>query len=96
MKGSFNQLSCFACFLQCLQKASVDDVNDKDKEYKPHDLLQRQNIHVQPCDMSAPARRAKRMKTEVNVNTLTHTPLKWAKKLYVYNHSLPLFGTGLF
>uniref|UniRef100_A0A8C2EQJ8 [histone H3]-trimethyl-L-lysine(4) demethylase n=1 Tax=Cyprinus carpio TaxID=7962 RepID=A0A8C2EQJ8_CYPCA len=44
--------------------ASVDDVNDKDKEYKPHDLLQRQNIHVQPCDMSAPARRAKRMKTE--------------------------------
>uniref|UniRef100_A0A8C2ESZ7 [histone H3]-trimethyl-L-lysine(4) demethylase n=1 Tax=Cyprinus carpio TaxID=7962 RepID=A0A8C2ESZ7_CYPCA len=69
--------------LLCLQKASVDDVNDKDKEYKPHDLLQRQNIHVQPCDMSAPARRAKRMKTEVNVNTLTHTPLKWAKKLYV-------------
>uniref|UniRef100_A0A8C1Q889 [histone H3]-trimethyl-L-lysine(4) demethylase n=1 Tax=Cyprinus carpio TaxID=7962 RepID=A0A8C1Q889_CYPCA len=61
--------------LLCLQKASVDDVNDKDKEYKPHDLLQRQNIHVQPCDMSAPARRAKRMKTEVNVNTLTHTPL---------------------
>uniref|UniRef100_A0A8C1YH41 [histone H3]-trimethyl-L-lysine(4) demethylase n=1 Tax=Cyprinus carpio TaxID=7962 RepID=A0A8C1YH41_CYPCA len=69
--------------LLCLQKASVDDVNDKDKEYKPHDLLQRQNIHVQPCDMSAPARRAKRMKTEVNVNTLTHTPLKWAKKLEV-------------
>uniref|UniRef100_A0A8C1SD88 [histone H3]-trimethyl-L-lysine(4) demethylase n=1 Tax=Cyprinus carpio TaxID=7962 RepID=A0A8C1SD88_CYPCA len=58
------------------------DVNDKDKEYKPHDLLQRQNIHVQPCDMSAPARRAKRMKTEVNVNTLTHTPLKWVD-LYV-------------
>uniref|UniRef100_A0A671Q3I8 [histone H3]-trimethyl-L-lysine(4) demethylase n=1 Tax=Sinocyclocheilus anshuiensis TaxID=1608454 RepID=A0A671Q3I8_9TELE len=49
---------------ECLQKALVDDVNDRDKEYKPHDLLQRQNIHVQPCDMSAPARRAKRMKTE--------------------------------
>uniref|UniRef100_A0A671PZH0 [histone H3]-trimethyl-L-lysine(4) demethylase n=1 Tax=Sinocyclocheilus anshuiensis TaxID=1608454 RepID=A0A671PZH0_9TELE len=62
--------------LLCLQKALVDDVNDRDKEYKPHDLLQRQNIHVQPCDMSAPARRAKRMKTEVNVNTRTHTPLK--------------------
>uniref|UniRef100_A0A673KIY9 [histone H3]-trimethyl-L-lysine(4) demethylase n=1 Tax=Sinocyclocheilus rhinocerous TaxID=307959 RepID=A0A673KIY9_9TELE len=52
--------------LLCLQKASVDDVNDEDKEYKPHDLLQRQNIHVQPSDTSAPARRAKRMKTEVN------------------------------
>uniref|UniRef100_A0A671PX37 [histone H3]-trimethyl-L-lysine(4) demethylase n=1 Tax=Sinocyclocheilus anshuiensis TaxID=1608454 RepID=A0A671PX37_9TELE len=69
--------------LLCLQKALVDDVNDRDKEYKPHDLLQRQNIHVQPCDMSAPARRAKRMKTEVNVNTRTHTPLKWAKILEV-------------
>uniref|UniRef100_A0A671LSN8 [histone H3]-trimethyl-L-lysine(4) demethylase n=1 Tax=Sinocyclocheilus anshuiensis TaxID=1608454 RepID=A0A671LSN8_9TELE len=52
--------------LLCLQKASVDDVNDEDKEYKPHDLLQRQNIHVQPSDTSTPARRAKRMKTEVN------------------------------
>uniref|UniRef100_A0A672S568 [histone H3]-trimethyl-L-lysine(4) demethylase n=1 Tax=Sinocyclocheilus grahami TaxID=75366 RepID=A0A672S568_SINGR len=52
--------------LLCLQKASVDDVNDEDKEYKPHDLLQRQNIHIQPSDTSAPARRAKRMKTEVN------------------------------
>ncbi|RXN31252.1 lysine-specific demethylase 5B-B isoform X4 [Labeo rohita] len=50
--------------LLCLQKVSADDVNDKDKEYKPHDLLQRQNIHVQPSDTSAPARRAKRMKTE--------------------------------
>ncbi len=44
----------------------MDDVNDEDKAYKPHDLLQRQNIHVQPSDTSAPARRAKRMKTEVN------------------------------
>uniref|UniRef100_A0A673GEE0 [histone H3]-trimethyl-L-lysine(4) demethylase n=1 Tax=Sinocyclocheilus rhinocerous TaxID=307959 RepID=A0A673GEE0_9TELE len=69
--------------LLCLQKALVDDVNDRDKEYKPHDLLQRQNIHVQPCDVSAPARRAKRMKTEVNVNTRAHTPLKWAKILEV-------------
>uniref|UniRef100_A0A8C1M992 [histone H3]-trimethyl-L-lysine(4) demethylase n=2 Tax=Cyprinus carpio TaxID=7962 RepID=A0A8C1M992_CYPCA len=49
--------------LLCLQKVSVDDVNE-DKEYKPHDLLQRQNIHIQPSDTSAPARRAKRMKTE--------------------------------
>ncbi len=44
----------------------MDDVNDEDKEYKPHDLLQRQNIHIQPSDTSTPARRAKRMKTEVN------------------------------
>uniref|UniRef100_A0A8C2K3V4 [histone H3]-trimethyl-L-lysine(4) demethylase n=1 Tax=Cyprinus carpio TaxID=7962 RepID=A0A8C2K3V4_CYPCA len=51
--------------LLCLQKVSVDDVNE-DKEYKPHDLLQRQNIHIQPSDTSAPARRAKRMKTEVS------------------------------
>ncbi|KTF84489.1 hypothetical protein cypCar_00002145 [Cyprinus carpio] len=51
---------------ECLQKVSVDDVNE-DKEYKPHDLLQRQNIHIQPSDTSAPARRAKRMKTEVDM-----------------------------
>ncbi|XP_051508691.1 lysine-specific demethylase 5B-B isoform X1 [Myxocyprinus asiaticus] len=49
---------------ECLQKQSLDDVNGKDKEYKPHDLLQRQNIHFQPSDTSAPARRAKRMKAE--------------------------------
>ncbi|XP_066499718.1 lysine-specific demethylase 5B-B isoform X2 [Hoplias malabaricus] len=35
-----------------------------DKEYKPHDLMQRQNTQVQPSDVSTPARRAKRMKTE--------------------------------
>ncbi|XP_057212242.1 lysine-specific demethylase 5B-B isoform X3 [Triplophysa rosa] len=52
--------------LLCVQKPSLDDVSGSgDKEYKPHDLLQRQNIHMPPSDTSgAPARRAKRMKTE--------------------------------
>ncbi|NP_001002166.2 lysine-specific demethylase 5B-B [Danio rerio] len=49
--------------LLCLQKPG-DEVNDIDKEYKPHDLLQRQNVPLQPSNTSAPARRAKRMKTE--------------------------------
>ncbi|XP_051525204.1 lysine-specific demethylase 5B-B-like isoform X5 [Myxocyprinus asiaticus] len=49
---------------ECLQKPSLDDVNGKDKEYKSHDLLQRQNIYMQPSDMNVPARRAKRMKAE--------------------------------
>uniref|UniRef100_A0AAR2LGP4 [histone H3]-trimethyl-L-lysine(4) demethylase n=1 Tax=Pygocentrus nattereri TaxID=42514 RepID=A0AAR2LGP4_PYGNA len=39
--------------------------NDNDKEYKPHDLVQRQNTQVPPSDTSTPARRAKRMKAEV-------------------------------
>uniref|UniRef100_A0A8C1M2Z3 [histone H3]-trimethyl-L-lysine(4) demethylase n=1 Tax=Cyprinus carpio TaxID=7962 RepID=A0A8C1M2Z3_CYPCA len=56
--------------LLCLQKVSVDDVNE-DKEYKPHDLLQRQNIHIQPSDTSAPARRAKRMKTEQSKHVIS-------------------------
>ncbi|TRY57612.1 hypothetical protein DNTS_021047 [Danionella cerebrum] len=48
--------------LLCLQKPSLDEVNDKD--YKPLDLLQRQNAPIQPSNTNAPARRAKRMKTE--------------------------------
>uniref|UniRef100_A0A4W4DZE5 [histone H3]-trimethyl-L-lysine(4) demethylase n=1 Tax=Electrophorus electricus TaxID=8005 RepID=A0A4W4DZE5_ELEEL len=33
-------------------------------EYKPHDLVQRQNAQVQPSDTCTPARRGKRMKAE--------------------------------
>lgn len=36
----------------------------EDKEYKPHDLVQRQNVQVQSSDTCTPARRAKRMKAE--------------------------------
>ncbi|KAA0713965.1 Lysine-specific demethylase 5B-B [Triplophysa tibetana] len=51
---------------ECVQKPSLDDVSGSgEKEYKPHDLLQRQNINMPPSDTSgAPARRAKRMKME--------------------------------
>ncbi|XP_058246004.1 lysine-specific demethylase 5B-B isoform X1 [Hemibagrus wyckioides] len=38
--------------------------NGDDKEYKPHDLVQRQKVQVQPSDACTPARRAKRMKAE--------------------------------
>uniref|UniRef100_UPI00398EF0C4 lysine-specific demethylase 5B-like isoform X2 n=1 Tax=Pristiophorus japonicus TaxID=55135 RepID=UPI00398EF0C4 len=47
---------------KCVQKPSL--INDeKDQEYKPHDIVQRQS--VQSSDMSIPARRAKRMRSEV-------------------------------
>ncbi|XP_060736957.1 lysine-specific demethylase 5B-B isoform X5 [Tachysurus vachellii] len=45
------------------QKPSLPE-NGDDKEYKPHDLVQRQKVQVQPGDTCAPARRAKRMKAE--------------------------------
>ncbi|XP_047678868.1 lysine-specific demethylase 5B-B isoform X2 [Tachysurus fulvidraco] len=45
------------------QKPSLPESGD-DKEYKPHDLVQRQKVQVQPGDTCAPARRAKRMKAE--------------------------------
>ncbi|XP_062855118.1 lysine-specific demethylase 5B-B [Trichomycterus rosablanca] len=45
------------------QKPSLPE-NGDDQEYKPHDLVQRQNVQVQPKDACAPARRAKRMKAE--------------------------------
>ncbi|XP_067881466.1 lysine-specific demethylase 5B-like, partial [Heterodontus francisci] len=48
--------------LLCVQKPSL--INDeKDQEYKPHDIVQRQS--VQSSEMSIPARRAKRMRSEV-------------------------------
>ncbi|XP_017548957.2 lysine-specific demethylase 5B-B isoform X1 [Pygocentrus nattereri] len=46
-----------------VQNPSLSE-NDNDKEYKPHDLVQRQNTQVPPSDTSTPARRAKRMKAE--------------------------------
>ncbi|XP_048409588.1 lysine-specific demethylase 5B-like isoform X3 [Stegostoma tigrinum] len=48
--------------LLCVQKPSL--INDeKDQEYKPHDIVQRQSLHS--SEMSMPARRAKRMRSEV-------------------------------
>ncbi|MCI4380721.1 hypothetical protein PGIGA_G00243430 [Pangasianodon gigas] len=46
-----------------VQKPSLPE-NGDDKEYKPHDLVQRQKVQVQPSDTCTPARRAKRMKAE--------------------------------
>ncbi|XP_060701628.1 lysine-specific demethylase 5B-like isoform X2 [Hemiscyllium ocellatum] len=48
--------------LLCVQKPSL--INDeKDQEYKPHDIVQRQSVHS--SEMSMPARRAKRMRSEM-------------------------------
>ncbi|XP_060788218.1 lysine-specific demethylase 5B-B isoform X3 [Neoarius graeffei] len=46
-----------------VQKPSLPE-NGDDKEYKPHDLVRRQKVQVQPSDTCTPARRAKRMKAE--------------------------------
>ncbi|KAM4700298.1 lysine-specific demethylase 5B isoform 2-T2 [Discoglossus pictus] len=51
-----------------LDKNQVLEPDVKEKEYKPHDIQQRQS--VQPTENCTPARRAKRMKVEaVNVKT---------------------------
>ncbi|EPY89425.1 lysine-specific demethylase 5B [Camelus ferus] len=50
--------------LRCLQKPNLT-TDTKDKEYKPHDIPQRQS--VQPSEMCPPARRAKRMRAEVDL-----------------------------
>lgn len=47
--------------LRCLQKPKLT-TDTKDKEYKPHDIPQRQS--VQPVETCPPARRAKRMRAE--------------------------------
>uniref|UniRef100_A0A8C2RWK1 [histone H3]-trimethyl-L-lysine(4) demethylase n=1 Tax=Capra hircus TaxID=9925 RepID=A0A8C2RWK1_CAPHI len=47
--------------LRCLQKPNLT-TDTKDKEYKPHDIPQRQS--VQPSETCPPARRAKRMRAE--------------------------------
>uniref|UniRef100_A0A6P8NC90 [histone H3]-trimethyl-L-lysine(4) demethylase n=1 Tax=Geotrypetes seraphini TaxID=260995 RepID=A0A6P8NC90_GEOSA len=56
-----------AALEKCLQKPNL--TNDvKDKEYKPHDIPQRQS--VQPSETCTPARRAKRMRAEaINIKT---------------------------
>ncbi|XP_075766031.1 lysine-specific demethylase 5B isoform X5 [Pelodiscus sinensis] len=46
---------------KCLQKPDLTN-DTKDKEYKPHDIPQRQS--VQPSETCPPARRAKRMRAE--------------------------------
>ncbi|XP_048682572.2 lysine-specific demethylase 5B isoform X7 [Caretta caretta] len=46
---------------KCLQKPDLTS-DTKDKEYKPHDIPQRQS--VQPSETCPPARRAKRMRAE--------------------------------
>lgn len=51
------------CF-QCLQKPHLA-TDTKDKEYKPHDIPQRQS--VPPLETCPPARRAKRMRAEVSL-----------------------------
>ncbi|KFW73818.1 Lysine-specific demethylase 5B, partial [Phalacrocorax carbo] len=48
--------------LLCLQKPDLTS-DTKDKEYKPHDIPQRQS--VQPSETCPPARRAKRLRAEV-------------------------------
>uniref|UniRef100_A0AAR2M0A2 [histone H3]-trimethyl-L-lysine(4) demethylase n=1 Tax=Pygocentrus nattereri TaxID=42514 RepID=A0AAR2M0A2_PYGNA len=63
-----DKMSCLDVFVwlfhpQFVQNPSLSE-NDNDKEYKPHDLVQRQNTQVPPSDTSTPARRAKRMKAE--------------------------------
>ncbi|KAJ6661024.1 hypothetical protein lerEdw1_016825 [Lerista edwardsae] len=52
---------------KCLQKQDLAS-DTKDKEYKPHDIPQRQS--VQPSETCPPARRAKRMRAEAtNIKT---------------------------
>ncbi|KAK9404648.1 lysine-specific demethylase 5B [Crotalus adamanteus] len=52
---------------KCFQKPDITN-GTKDKEYKPHDIPQRQS--VQPSETCPPARRAKRMKSEAtNIKT---------------------------
>ncbi|XP_066559598.1 lysine (K)-specific demethylase 5Ba isoform X3 [Amia ocellicauda] len=48
---------------KCVQKPTLTN-DTKDKEYKPHDLAQRQSM--QPVETCTPARRAKRMRAEVD------------------------------
>lgn len=61
---TYSQLMCLmdpAALEKCLQKQEFSP-DTKDKEYKPHDIPQRQS--VQPPDTCMPARRAKRMRAE--------------------------------
>ncbi|KAM8795784.1 lysine-specific demethylase 5B [Eudromia elegans] len=58
--------------LLCLQKPDLTS-DTKDKEYKPHDIPQRQS--VQPSETCPPARRAKRLRAEsTNIKTESEPP----------------------
>ncbi|KAM6044563.1 lysine-specific demethylase 5B isoform 2-T2 [Chlamydotis macqueenii] len=58
--------------LLCLQKPDLTS-DTKDKEYKPHDIPQRQS--VQPSETCPPARRAKRLRAEAtNIKTESDPP----------------------
>nr|XP_013817411.1 PREDICTED: lysine-specific demethylase 5B [Apteryx mantelli mantelli] len=58
--------------LLCLQKPELTS-DTKDKEYKPHDIPQRQS--VQPSETCPPARRAKRLRAEAtNIKTESEAP----------------------
>uniref|UniRef100_A0A803XYL6 [histone H3]-trimethyl-L-lysine(4) demethylase n=1 Tax=Meleagris gallopavo TaxID=9103 RepID=A0A803XYL6_MELGA len=58
--------------LLCLQKPDLTS-DTKDKEYKPHDIPQRQS--VQPSESCPPARRAKRLRAEAtNIKTESDSP----------------------
>lgn len=70
---------------QFVQKPSLPE-NGDDKEYKPHDLVQRQKVQVQPSDSCTPARRAKRMKAEVDQAINTHAYTNFTSGLI--NHIL--------
>lgn len=58
-------ISTVVFYFQCLQKPNLT-TDTKDKEYKPHDIPQRQS--VQPSETCPPARRAKRMRAEVRAS----------------------------
>ncbi|XP_025050721.1 lysine-specific demethylase 5B isoform X1 [Alligator sinensis] len=61
-----------AVLKKCLQKPDLTN-DTKDKEYKPHDIPQRQS--VQPSETCPPARRAKRLRAEAtNIKTESETP----------------------
>uniref|UniRef100_A0A8C9F2P8 [histone H3]-trimethyl-L-lysine(4) demethylase n=1 Tax=Pavo cristatus TaxID=9049 RepID=A0A8C9F2P8_PAVCR len=58
--------------LLCLQKPDLSS-DTKDKEYKPHDIPQRQS--VQPSESCPPARRAKRLRAEAtNIKAESDSP----------------------
>ncbi|XP_065554210.1 lysine-specific demethylase 5B isoform X2 [Lathamus discolor] len=58
--------------LLCLQKPDLTS-DTKDKEYKPHDIPQRQS--VQPSETCPPARRAKRLRAEAtNIKSESDPP----------------------
>ncbi|KYO33188.1 lysine-specific demethylase 5B isoform B [Alligator mississippiensis] len=62
-----------AVLKKCLQKPDLTN-DTKDKEYKPHDIPQRQS--VQPSETCPPARRAKRLRAECENEKEIHSTVK--------------------